>query len=166
MTSRPLPLLLVALLLLSSLAPLASAGEAWTKETGSAITAVATDERGDRIFVGTESGMLYCYDTAGSVVWSVQLAAVGADPSILDIRADTEGHIWVRCGNVFYLRNAETGAHIWSHVNPAVSTGGGGLSNTGIALNVWSSVFDLKILSTGTTIYRVVAPHNNGAISG
>ena len=73
MTSRPIPLLLVALLLLSSLAPLASAGEVWTKETGSAITAVATDERGDLIFVGTESGMLYCYNSAGSEVWSAQV---------------------------------------------------------------------------------------------
>ena len=77
MTSRPLPLLLVALLLLSSLAPLASAGEAWTKETGSAITAVATDERGDRIFVGTESGMLYCYDSTGMWCGPVQLVAEG-----------------------------------------------------------------------------------------
>ena len=83
MTRRPLPLLLVALLLLSSLAPLASAGEAWTKETGSAITAVATDERGDLIFVGTEDGMLrynagergVAADLAGEVVAGVDGAA-------------------------------------------------------------------------------------------
>lgn len=70
MTSRPIPLLLVALLLLSSLAPLASAGEVWTKETGSAITAVATDEYGDRIFVGTADGYIYIYDSSGSLLGS------------------------------------------------------------------------------------------------
>lgn len=165
MTRRPLPLLLVALLLLSSLAPLASAGEAWTKETGSAITAVATDERGDLIFVGTESGMVYCYNSAGSVVWSVQLGTAGADPSILDIRADTEGHIWVRLGNDVYLLNAETGANIWYLGKHDVSAMGGGLSNTGIALNVWDNVFDLKILS-GDYIYVGGGSYNNGAISG
>lgn len=83
MTRRPLPLLLVALLLLSSLAPLASAGEAWTKETGSAITAVATDERGDRIFVGTESGMVYCYDASGNVVWTWNGAGGGSVAQIV-----------------------------------------------------------------------------------
>ncbi len=68
MTSRPLPLLLVALLLLSSLAPLASAGEEWKKETGSAITAVATDERGDLIFVGTQDGYIKVYDSTGALL--------------------------------------------------------------------------------------------------
>src|SRR5690606_2821753 len=90
MTSRPLPLLLVALLLLSSLAPLASAGEAWEKQTGSAITAVATDERGDLIFVGTESGMVYCYNSAGSVVWSEQVTTPSGNRPIaaLDVGGD------------------------------------------------------------------------------
>src|SRR5690606_42001584 len=96
MTSRPLPLLLVALLLLSSLAPLASAGEAWTKETGSAITAVATDERGDRIFVGPESGMGYGYNAGGGGGGARQLAPPGTTPPVLAIRAPTEGHIGTR----------------------------------------------------------------------
>ncbi|MFA5137546.1 MAG: DUF2341 domain-containing protein, partial [Patescibacteria group bacterium] len=154
------------LLLLAVITVPVSAGEEWTKSLGEEITAVATDEYGDRIFVGTESGMVYCYSAAGSVVWSVQLAPAGADPSILDIRADTEGHIWVRCGNAFYLRNAETGANIWSHGDPTISAEGGDLSNTGIALNVWETVFDLKISSTGHTIYRSLGSYNNGAISG
>ncbi len=156
--------LLVALLLLA--APVA-AEEVWEKQLGEKITAVATDERGDLIFIGTESGMVYCYDAAGSVVWSVQLAAWMADPSILDIRADTEGHIWVRCGNDFYLRNAETGASIWSYGGFPEFAEGGDLSNTGIALNVLSGVlFDLKTPSTGHTIYRGLGPYNNGVISG
>ena len=165
MTRRPLPMLLVALLLLSSLAPLASAGEAWEKQLGEEITAVATDERGDRIFVGTESGMLYCYDSAGSVVWSVQLAVVGADPSILDIKADTEGHVWVRRGNDYYLRNAETGASVRSDESLDFATTDGSISNTGTVLDIWFGILDLKI-PTGTTIYRSYAPYQYGAISG
>lgn len=111
MTSRPLPLLLVALLLLSSLAPLASAGEAWTKETGSAITAVATDEYGDRIFVGTESGMVYCYDAGGSVVWSRSLASittldVSQTGDIVRVYSDGPGEV--------YSLNGATGDTIWN----------------------------------------------------
>ena len=64
---KRLALLLLALLLLA--AP-AAAEEVWEKSLGEEITAVATDEYGDHIFVGTESGMLYCYDSSGHVVWS------------------------------------------------------------------------------------------------
>lgn len=88
MTRRPLPLLLVALLLLSSLAPLASAGEAWTKETGSAITAVATDERGDRIFVGTADGYIYVYDSSGSLLASRRESSGG---EVLDLATTADG---------------------------------------------------------------------------
>src|SRR5690554_7039408 len=116
MTRRPLPLLLVALLLLSSLAPLASAGEAWTKETGSAITAVATDERGDLIFVGTESGMIYCYDSAGNVVWSKQVTTGGGNQPIGQIVVTEEG-VFVRTSGVangrYEFLDSETGAEIW-----------------------------------------------------
>jgi len=157
MTSRPLPLLLVALLLLSSLAPLASAEEAWTKETGSAITAVATDEYGDRIFVGTESGMLYCYDAGGSVVWSQTLAG-----EVVALEVDgAADYLLVEIGDGARIesRDPETGEYRWSHSSNSprditLSQNRGILANTasGTVLrlrdgdaNVWSHT------SIGTT---------------
>lgn len=110
MTRRPLPLLLVALLLLSSLAPLASAGEAWEKQTGSAITAVATDERGDRIFVGTESGMVYCYDTRGGAVWS---QTFGTTP--IESISSAEDYLLVTDGATGRVLAASTGAAIYTN---------------------------------------------------
>lgn len=90
MTSRPIPLLLVALLLLSSLAPLASAGEAWTKETGSAITAVATDERGEKILIcvdGATTSQLTCFDSAGTQLWT---RAISSKPTKLAMAGNGE----------------------------------------------------------------------------
>src|SRR5690554_3044015 len=68
---KRLALCLLALCLLLA-APVA-AEEVWEKQLGEKITAVATDERGDLIFVGTESGMVYCYNAGGGVVWSKQV---------------------------------------------------------------------------------------------
>src|SRR5690554_249058 len=148
---KRLALCLLALCLLLA-APVA-AEEVWEKQLGEKITAVATDERGDLIFVGTESGMVYCYDAGGGVVWARQLSSTGINPPVLDIRADTEGHIWIRTNIGYLLLDAATGNTKWSHYNSAIPSPGGDISNTGIALNVWSSVLDLKIPSTGHTIY-------------
>lgn len=143
-----LPLLILALLLLA--AP-AAADEVWEKQLGEKITAVATDEYGDRIFVGTESGMLYCYDSAGSVVWSVQVTTASGNPEIADIEIDSAGgYILVRGSGDPYgsmqLRDVATGNTIWDEfisttdtVDVAISQGGG------IAVQMWESPFHFRV---------------------
>ena len=93
---KRLALLLLALVLL---APAAGAVEVWEKQLGEKITAVATDERGDLIFVGTEDGMLYAYTANGDVVLSKQLPT-----TIQQIETDSEGRgiILRRPGRVDY----------------------------------------------------------------
>ncbi len=105
---RTIPLLLVALLLLA--APVA-AGEVWEKQIGSSITAVATDERGDLIFVGTEGGMVYCYNSAGSVVWSQTL---GGEVVALEVDGAAD-YLLVEIGDGTRIesRDPETGAYRW-----------------------------------------------------
>src|SRR5690554_3340507 len=107
---KRLALCLLALCLL--LAPAAGAVEVWEKELGSAITAVATDERGDLIFVGTESGMVYCYNAGGGVVWSQTLGF-----PIGDLVVDGGGdYLAVRSSLTpgrYELRNGATGEAIW-----------------------------------------------------
>jgi hypothetical protein len=168
MTSRPIPLLLVALLLLSSLAPLASAGEAWTKETGSAITAVATDERGDLIFVGTESGMVYCYNTFGDVLWSKQVTSV----PITDLQVSGDGTKLIlntgAAGKRTEMRDTSNGEVIWARQavtgNPlAIDTSDSGdltaitYPNAGVYL-VNSVGTDTVILPSPNPVSAVISP--------
>src|SRR5690554_3808794 len=111
---KRLALCLLALCLLLA-APVA-AEEVWEKQLGEKITAVATDERGDLIFVGTESGMVYCYDSAGSVVWSKQVTTGGGNQPIGQIVVTEEG-VFVRTSGVangrYEFLDSETGAEIW-----------------------------------------------------
>lgn len=108
---KRLALLLLALLLLA--AP-AAAAEVWEKSLGEEITAVATDERGDRIFVGTESGMLYCYNSAGSEVWSLNAGA-----QITEMAVDGAGDILMigaGDGSSARIVDPQTGTVLFSHV--------------------------------------------------
>ena len=134
-----------------------SAGEEWTKTLGEEITAVATDEYGDRIFVGTESGKLYCYDSAGSVVWSQTLSG-----EVVALEVDgAADYLLVEIGDGTRIesRDPETGAYRWSQsASPTrhitLSQAEGILANTisGYTLrlrdgdaNIWSHI------SIGTT---------------
>lgn len=146
---KRLALLLLALVLL---APAAGAVEVWEKELGSAITAVATDERGDRIFVGTESGMLYCYDSAGSVVWSQTLAG-----EVVALEVDgAADHLLVEIGDGARIesRNPDTGATVWSYTSdePRYMTLSqtDGISAYALGPGPWIRVVD----STGTPGYH------------
>ncbi|MDD5527281.1 MAG: PQQ-binding-like beta-propeller repeat protein, partial [Candidatus Omnitrophica bacterium] len=103
---------LILLLLAVIIVPV-SAGEEWTKTLGEEITAVATDEYGDRIFVGTESGMLYCYDSGGSVVWSRSLAS-----AITTLEVSQAGDIvraYMDGTGAVYSLNGATGTNLGSH---------------------------------------------------
>src|SRR5690554_1242858 len=102
---KRLALCLLALCLLLA-APVA-AEEVWEKQLGEKITAVATDERGDRIFVGTESGMLYCYDAGGGVVWS---QTFGTTP--IESISSAEDYLLVTDGAAGRVLAASTGAVI------------------------------------------------------
>jgi len=170
MIRRQLPLLLVALLLLSSLAPLASAGEAWTKETGSAITAVATDERGDLIFVGTESGMVYCYNSAGSVVWSEQVTTPSGNRPIgaLEVGGDRLKISTLGVPGRLEVRDVSTGSVYWR--NQAGGWGALGrvaISQTGdVSGEIWTGqAVDLRN-SDGNRIFRATGTYTDVCLSG
>ena len=102
---------LILLLLAVIIVPV-SAGEEWTKTLGEEITAVATDEYGDRIFVGTEGGMVYCYDSAGSVVWSSTPAGTGEISKLLASESG-EAVVALKSNHASYI-NGDTGVTIWS----------------------------------------------------
>ncbi|MFA5408435.1 MAG: DUF2341 domain-containing protein, partial [Bacilli bacterium] len=167
---RTIPLLLVALLLLSSLAPLASAGEAWTKETGSAITAVTTDERGDLIFVGTESGILSCYNSAGSEVWSAQVTTPSGNRPIaaLDVGGDRLKVSTLGAPGRVEVRDVATGTVHWHFQAGGWGTLGrvaisqteevSGAIYTGQAVDLWNA--------DGKRIFRIPGTYTDVCLSG
>ncbi|MFA7122353.1 MAG: DUF2341 domain-containing protein, partial [Bacilli bacterium] len=141
--------LLLALLLLA--APVA-AEEVWEKQLGEKITAVATDERGARIFVGTESGMVYCYDSAGDTVWSQTLAG-----EVVALEVDgAADHLLVEIGDRARIesRNPDTGARVWSYTSsePRCMTLSqtDGISAYALGTSRWMRVVD----SAGTPGYH------------
>lgn len=116
---KRLPLLLVALLLLSSLAPLASAGAVWEKQLGEEIT--ADDERGELVFAGNAAGLLTCYGSAGNQLWTQQF-----NDSITDIRTTKTGHqlaVTTSDHAGVYLMHGGNGSVWWSETSAGYQYG-------------------------------------------
>ncbi|MFA5407576.1 MAG: DUF2341 domain-containing protein [Bacilli bacterium] len=166
---KRLALLILALLLLVSTA---GAEEVWEKSLGEEITAVATDEYGDRIFVGTTSGMLYCYDASGSVVWSKQITTLNGNCAIEEITANGNGDsVLIRTnstGKYSGLYNGGSGALIWPAQAGSSIPGDIDLSQSGeISLTTYTpgiaDIFDIA----GKRIFRgAISPISKGAIAG
>src|SRR5690554_4493156 len=115
---KRLALCLLALCLLLA-APVA-AEEVWEKQLGEKITAVATDERGDLIFVGTSSKQIYCYNAAGNVIWHQDLAAApGTQISKLDVGGDYLLVLIDGDPPLCRLHNIETGAYVTEYSHAA-----------------------------------------------
>lgn len=97
------------------LAAPAAAEEVWEKSLGEEITAVATDEYGDRIFVGTEGGMVYCYDASGGVVWSAQVTTPSGNRPIgaLEVGGDRLKVSTLGAPGRIEVRDTATGSIHW-----------------------------------------------------
>jgi hypothetical protein len=164
---KRLPLLLVALLLLA--AP-AAADEVWEKQLGEEITAVATDERGDLIFVGTEGGMVYCYNSAGSVVWSEQVTTPSGNRPIgaLEVGGDRLKISTLGVPGRLEVRDVSTGSVYWR--NQAGGWGALGrvaISQTGdVSGEIWTGqAVDLRN-SDGNRIFRATGTYTDVCLSG
>jgi hypothetical protein len=150
---RRLALCLLLALALLLAAPVA-AGEVWEKQLGESITATATDERGDRIFVGTESGMLCCYDSAGNVVWSQTLTSAAQK-----IVVDAEGECVMVEDSQPRLYNGATGT--------LIKTSGGGSPREGVIPEnegghllylAWDSYIRGDSVASGYWAWSVLSP--------
>lgn len=125
---------MILLFILISLIGTATAAVEWERNIGTGITASAISETGDYVYIGTDTGTVYCYDAAGSPIWNTSVVTPYGAVPISDICLSDDGLYLLlstgAAGKRVEVRDGLTGVLSWYNQS-AESPAGISISSTG-----------------------------------